>query len=97
MDGRLPRSVETTAYFAIAEALTNVARYARAKSVRVSVASRGDVLHLEVADDGVGGADPSRGTGLRGLADRIGALDGRFAMGSAQGAGTQISADIPVR
>lgn len=97
VDGRLPRSVETTAYFAIAEALTNVARYAHANSVRVSVASRGNVLHLEITDDGIGGADPSMGSGLRGLADRIGALDGRFTLRSNQGHGTHISADIPVR
>ena len=97
VDGRLPRSVETTAYFAIAETLTNVARYARADSARVSVVARDDRLHVVVEDDGIGGADPTRGTGLRGVADRVGALDGRFDVRSPTGGGTRISADIPVR
>ena len=97
VDGRLPRSVETTAYFAIAETLTNVARYARAGSARVSVVARDDRLHIVVEDDGIGGADPTRGTGLRGVADRVGALDGRFDVRSPTGGGTRISAEIPVR
>jgi signal transduction histidine kinase len=96
VDGRLPRSVETTAYFAIAESLTNVARYARAGSVRVSVVSHDEELRIVVEDDGIGGADPTRGTGLRGIADRIGALDGRFDVRSPTGGGTRISAEIPV-
>jgi signal transduction histidine kinase len=96
VDGRLPRSVETTAYFAIAESLTNVARYARAGSARVSVVAKDERLHIVVEDDGVGGADPTRGTGLRGVADRIGALDGRFDLRSPMGGGTRISAEIPV-
>ncbi len=96
VDGRLPRSVETTAYFAIAESLTNVARYARAGSARVSVVARDQRLHIVIEDDGIGGADPTRGTGLRGVADRIGALDGRFEMRSPTGGGTRISAEIPV-
>ena len=78
VDGRLPRTVETTAYFTVAESLTNVARYAHADSAKVSVIAQDEQLHIVVEDDGVGGADPTRGTGLRGLADRVGALDGRF-------------------
>ena len=96
VDGRLPRSVETTAYFAIAEALTNVARYAQARTVRVTVRQLDRTLRIEVEDDGVGGADATRGTGLRGVADRIGALDGRFELRSPAGAGTRLRAEIPV-
>ena len=97
VDGRLPRSVETTAYFAIAESLTNVARYARAGSARVSVVARDQRLYIVVEDDGIGGADLTRGTGLRGVADRIGALDGRFDVRSPTGGGTRVSAEIPVQ
>jgi signal transduction histidine kinase len=96
VDGRLPPTVETTAYYTVAEALTNVVRYADAKSARISIKARGDLLEVEIVDDGVGGADPSRGTGLRGLGDRIGALDGRLDIRSPVGAGTRIRAEIPV-
>jgi signal transduction histidine kinase len=96
VDGRLPPTVETTAYFAVSEALTNVVRYADATSARISIKARGDVLEVVIEDDGVGGADPSRGTGLRGLGDRIGALDGRLDIRSPLGAGTRIQAEIPV-
>jgi signal transduction histidine kinase len=76
--------------------LTNVVRYADATSARISIKARGDVLEVVIEDDGVGGADPSRGTGLRGLGDRIGALDGRLDIRSPLGAGTRIQAEIPV-
>ncbi len=94
--GRLPASVETTAYFTVAEALTNVARYAGARSTRVSLVAHEELLEIEIADDGVGGADPSRGTGLRGLGDRIGALGGRLEIRSPLAGGTRIRAEIPV-
>jgi signal transduction histidine kinase len=94
---RLPLPVETAAYFVVAEALTNVAKYARATSARVSLRRTGDDLVVEIRDDGIGGADPDRGTGLRGLADRVGAVDGTLTLESAPGAGTTVAARIPVR
>jgi signal transduction histidine kinase len=92
---RLPPSVEAAAYFVVAEALTNVARYAQASHARVAVARDGDRIVVTVADDGVGGADPSGGTGLRGLADRVAVLDGRLEVESPPGAGTTVRAVIP--
>jgi hypothetical protein len=93
---RLPAPVEAAAYFVVAEALTNVAKYAQASQAHVSVSRRNGHAIVEVADDGVGGADPGRGSGLSGLADRIGALDGRLALTSPEGAGTLLRAEIPV-
>ena len=92
---RLPEPVEAAAYFVVAEALTNVAKYAEATSARVHVARYDGRAIVEVADDGVGGADPRRGSGLRGLADRVEALDGRLEIESAPGRGTTIRAEIP--
>ena len=74
LDERLPSSVETTAYFVVAEALTNVGKYAHATRASVGVRIVGEQLEIEVLDDGVGGADASAGSGLRGLADRVSAL-----------------------
>jgi signal transduction histidine kinase len=93
---RLPEHVELAAYFVIAEALTNVAKYARASRATVRAFRDNGRLVVEVSDDGVGGADPSRGSGLRGLADRLAALDGTLALGSAGGGGTVVRAEIPV-
>jgi len=93
---RLPASVEAAAYFVVAEALTNVAKYANASEARVSVARANGHAVVEVADDGVGGADPALGSGLRGLADRVAALDGRLELQSPEGAGTVLRAEIPV-
>ncbi len=91
----LPQAVESAAYFVVAEALTNVAKYANASHASVEVArENGDVL-VRVSDDGVGGADPGRGTGLRGLADRISALDGRLSVESVPGSGTTVRARMP--
>jgi PAS domain S-box-containing protein len=93
-DGRLPAPVEVTAYFVVAEALTNVARYAQAQSAGVSVLHRdGGVLIVEVRDDGRGGAQP--GGGLRGLDDRVSALGGRLEVHSPPGAGTVVRAELP--
>ena len=75
---RLPEPVEAAAYFVIAEALTNVAKYANANAATVAVRRVNGHAEVEVRDDGVGGADPGRGSGLRGLADRVGALDGSW-------------------
>ena len=87
-EGRLPETVEAAVYFVVAEALTNVTRYARAGHARVAVTRNGDRVVVEVADDGIGGADPANGTGLRGLVDRVAALDGRFDVDSPRGGGT---------
>lgn len=92
---RLPAPVESATYFVIAEALTNVARYAEASSATVRVARGNGAVAIEVRDDGVGGADPAAGTGLRGLADRVAALDGELSVRSAAGAGTTVEARIP--
>jgi signal transduction histidine kinase len=96
-DERLPRPVEAAAYFVVSEALANVAKYARASRVTVRVAQDNGRAIVEVADDGVGGADPERGSGLRGLVDRVEALDGHLSIESPGGEGTTIRADIPVR
>jgi signal transduction histidine kinase len=91
---RLPMSVETTAYFLVAEALTNVGKYARASRASVTVRVAGDELDIEVLDDGVGGANPAAGSGLRGLADRVAALQGALDVVSPPGRGTRIHARI---
>jgi signal transduction histidine kinase len=93
---RLPPPVEAAAYFVVAEALTNVVKYANASQAVVSVSRANGRAVVEVVDDGVGGADPGRGSGLRGLADRVSALDGRLELRSPEGAGTVLRAEIPV-
>jgi signal transduction histidine kinase len=93
----LPDDVELAAYFIVCEALTNARKYADAEAVRVRVAPvADDALLVEIADDGSGGADPSSGTGLRGLADRVDAMDGALEIESAPGAGTRVSARLPL-
>jgi signal transduction histidine kinase len=92
---RLPEPAELAAYFVVAEALTNVAKYANASRATVRAVRHNERLVVEVSDDGVGGADPSSGSGLRGLADRVAALDGRLDLRSTDG-GTVLRADIPV-
>jgi signal transduction histidine kinase len=93
---RLPDRVESAAYFVVAEALTNVAKYAQATSARVEVAIEDGAVVAEVADDGVGGADTGAGSGLRGLADRLDAIGGTLSVESPPGAGTTIRARAPV-
>jgi signal transduction histidine kinase len=94
--GRLPEPVEAAAYYLIAEAITNVAKHANASHVAISV-RRDDVrVIVDVADDGVGGADAAGGSGLHGLADRVEALHGRLRVHSPPGGGTRIEAQIPV-
>jgi signal transduction histidine kinase len=92
---RLAGPVEVAAYYVVAEALTNVAKYARASSVTVSVLRANGCATLTVSDDGIGGADAEAGTGLRGLADRLEALEGHLYVISPPGRGTRISAEIP--
>jgi len=93
--GRLPEPVEAAVYFVVAEAIDNVARHAHATRVRVRIAQSAGQARVEVADDGIGGADPARGSGLHGLADRLAALDGRLAVDSPLGLGTRLRAEIP--
>jgi len=92
---RLPQPVEAAIYYVVSEALANVAKYAQASHVTVEVAHTNGRAVVAIADDGVGGADAAGGSGLRGLADRIAALDGRLHVDSAPGRGTRIHADIP--
>jgi signal transduction histidine kinase len=92
---RLPAPVEAAAYFVVAEALTNVVKYAGASTAAVRIRRNGAYAVVEVRDDGVGGADPTIGTGLRGLADRLAALDGRLEVHSPPGEGTTVRAEVP--
>jgi len=93
---RMPEPVEVGAYFVVSEALTNVAKHARAASVAVDVEAVDGVLHLSVRDDGVGGADFGRGSGLVGLKDRVEALGGRISVESARGQGTTLRVKLPL-
>ncbi len=92
---RLPAPAEAAAYFLVCEALANVVKYAHASRVRVTVARRDELVLVDVDDDGVGGADAARGSGLRGLFDRVHALDGELAVESPPGHGTRVHATIP--
>jgi PAS domain S-box-containing protein len=92
----LPAPVEAAAYYVVSEALANVTKYAQASAVEVTVERMNGVAVVEVADDGVGGADPLRGSGLRGLADRVAALSGELDVASPPGAGTRVRAEIPL-
>ena len=94
-DVRLPEAVELAAYFVVAEGLTNVAKYSEASHATVNVQRENGRVVVEVADDGIGGADPGRGTGLRGLSDRLAVLEGRLEVQSEPGHGTTITARIP--
>jgi len=94
-EDRLPAAVEAAAYFVVAESLTNVAKYASAEHASVRVGREDGYAVVEVRDDGVGGADPAAGSGLRGMADRLAALDGRLEVHSPPGGGTVIRANIP--
>jgi signal transduction histidine kinase len=93
--GRLPSVVEATAYFVVAEALTNVVKHARAAHAEVRVHVEDGTLSIAVRDDGIGGARPD-GTGLVGLRDRLEALNGRLAIDSPMGRGTLVAAEIPL-
>jgi signal transduction histidine kinase len=93
---RLPEPIEVAAYYVVAEALTNATKYAHASVVRVTVEERDDSLHVSIRDDGVGGVDPARGSGLIGLRDRAEALGGSIKVSSAPGEGTQILVQLPL-
>jgi signal transduction histidine kinase len=92
----IPEPVAAAAYFVVAEALTNVAKYAEATSVDIEAAVDRDDLRVVVSDDGRGGAEPSRGSGLRGLNDRVAALDGRMQVRSPVGTGTSVAVRLPL-
>jgi signal transduction histidine kinase len=95
LEARLPEQHEVAAYYLVSESLTNVAKYAHATNVSVDVRRAGGRLVVEVSDDGCGGADTGGGSGLRGLADRVEALDGRLRVVSPEGGGTRVRAEIP--
>jgi signal transduction histidine kinase len=92
---RLPRPVENAAYFVVSEALANVAKYANATEASVTVQRANGHVTVEVTDDGVGGADAANGSGLRGLSDRVAALDGTLSLDRPAGRGTRLRAEIP--
>jgi len=96
LEVRPPAEIELAAYYVVAEALTNIAKYAGARTADVRVGHSNGSLQIFVRDDGTGGADPAAGSGLRGLADRVEAFDGRFDVASPPGGGTTIRAEIPV-
>ena len=96
-DARLPEPIEAAAYYLVAEALTNVTKYAQASTVSIRIAARDTSVLIEIADDGIGGADPATGSGLRGLADRVEALGGALEIVSPGRAGTSLAARIPMQ
>ena len=95
LGARVPEPLEVVAYYLVAESLTNIGKYARASSATVEVTRRAHDVLVEVVDDGVGGADESRGSGLRGLADRVEALGGTLRVWSPAGGGTKVRAELP--
>jgi signal transduction histidine kinase len=96
LDERLPTPIEAAAYYIVSEAFTNVAKHAHADVVQLKAAHDNGALTLEVRDDGVGGVDAGRGTGILGLTDRVEALGGWFALESPPGRGTTISVELPI-
>ena len=94
---RLAEPIEAAAFYVVSESLTNIAKYASASLARVDLARDDGVLVVEVSDDGVGGADADKGSGLRGLSDRVEALGGRFRVSSEQGRGTTVRAELPLQ
>jgi signal transduction histidine kinase len=94
--GRLPEPTEFAAYYTVAEALTNTAKHARASAAEVEVAAAEGMLRVRIRDDGVGGADFGRGTGLADLKDRIESLGGQVVLDSPRGAGTSLCAELPL-
>jgi signal transduction histidine kinase len=95
LDERLPEPVEVAAYYLVSESLANIAKHAQATSARIAICREDGMALIEVADDGIGGADTESGSGLRGLADRVEALDGRLRVWTPRGGGTRVRAEIP--
>ena len=96
VDRRLPDSVEVGAYYVVSEALTNAAKHARASVVKVGVEAEGADLHLSIRDDGIGGADSRKGSGIIGLIDRVEALGGTMTIQSLARRGTSLLVTIPI-
>jgi signal transduction histidine kinase len=96
VDRRLPQQIEVAAYYVVSEALTNVDKYARASVVHVAVHTDESLIELAIRDDGIGGADPTRGSGLIGLKDRVAALGGTLTIGDGHRGGTAVVASIPI-
>jgi signal transduction histidine kinase len=94
---RCPLAIEAAAYFVCSEALTNIAKYAQASRAAIRIAADDTQLRIEIADNGIGGADSARGSGLRGLADRVAALGGQLTIESPAGHGTTLAARLPLR
>jgi signal transduction histidine kinase len=92
---RLPEQIEVAAYYVVSESLANIGKHARAASASIDVSKQDGVLVVEVADDGIGGADTEKGSGLRGLADRVEALGGTLRVWSPAGGGTRLRAEMP--
>ena len=95
LDGRLPAAAEVAAYFVVAEAIANVGKHSNAEHAQIRIERTGDLVVVEVEDDGDGGADNAKGSGLRGLSDRVAALDGRVLVSSPTGGPTVVRAEIP--
>jgi signal transduction histidine kinase len=93
---RLPGPIEVAAYYVVSEALTNAAKHADASTVHVNVTAEGGAVRVAVRDDGVGGADPTHGSGLIGLRDRVEALGGTIEIASAAGSGTSLLVTLPL-
>jgi signal transduction histidine kinase len=96
LDDRLPTAVEAAAYYIVSEALTNVAKHAHANVVELSAAHEDGVVALEIRDDGVGGVNAGRGSGILGLTDRVEALGGTISIVSPPAGGTTLSVRLPV-
>ena len=96
IDARYPEPIEIAAYYVASEALANAMKHAQASHIGISLAMRNGSLLLSIGDDGIGGADPARGSGLVGLTDRVEALGGSMHIHSAAGAGTHITAHLPL-
>jgi signal transduction histidine kinase len=88
-------TIEAIAYYCASELLTNVSKHSQARKARLYVRKVGDLLQVEVSDDGIGGADPSRGTGLRGLAERVRSVDGSLRVASPQTGTTSVVVELP--
>ena len=95
-NARFPEPIEIAAYYVASEALANAMKHAQASRIEISLTTRDSSLLLSIRDNGVGGANPARGSGLAGLTDRVEALGGSIHVHSAAGAGTQITVDLPL-
>ena len=95
LEDRLPEALEVAAYFVVSESLANIGKHARASAATVGIARTNGQVVVEIVDDGIGGADTERGSGLRGLADRVEALDGSLRVWTSRAGGTRVKAELP--